>query len=372
VATTERDYYEILGLSRGASDSDVKKAFRRLARELHPDVSDAPDAQERFREVAEAYEVLSKTETRQLYDRFGHAGLREGGFQPGGFDFGHLSDLFASFFRDDAFGAGTRTQSARGADVAAEVVIDLAEAAEGVTRRVPFAVAVACEHCAGEGAEPGTRISTCPTCGGSGRIQQLTRSLLGEFVRSQPCARCGGHGRVIEEPCRECGGDGRVIEERSLDVEIPPGIHDGQRIRLSRAGHTGLHGGNAGDAYVRVRVRPDPRFLREGDDIVSTIHLTMTQAALGASVEVPTVDGEVSVTFEPGTQPGAVVVLQRHGMPVLNGYGRGDHRVVVDVLVPRRLTDEQRRLLQQFDETSGEETYTRDEGFFEKLKHLLR
>ena len=372
MATTERDYYEILGLSRGASDADVKRAFRRLARELHPDISDAPDAHERFREVAEAYEVLSKSETRQLYDRYGHAGLREGGFQPGGFDFGNLSDLFATFFGEDPFGAGMRTQAARGGDVAAEVVIDLAEAAEGLTRRVPFAVAVTCEHCAGEGAEPGTRISTCPTCGGTGRVQQVARSLLGEFVRSQACVRCGGQGRVVEQPCRECGGDGRVVEERPLDIEIPPGIHDGQRIRLSRAGHIGVRGAVAGDAYVRVRVRSDPRFLREGDDIVSTVHLTMTQAALGATVQVPTVDGEVSVTFAPGTQPGEVVVLQRHGMPVLNGYGRGDQRVVVDVIVPRRLTDEQRHLLQQFDETSGDETYTRDEGFFEKLKHLLR
>ena len=372
MATTERDYYEILGLTRGASDADIKKAFRRLARELHPDVSEAPDAEKRFRAVAEAYEVLSKAETRALYDRYGHAGLREGGFQPGHFDFGSLSDLFATFFGDDAFGPFAGSRRTRGADLGVDVTIDLVEAAHGVTHRVPFGVATLCERCAGEGAEPGSRIATCPACGGAGRVQQVARSLLGEFVRSQPCGRCGGEGRVVERPCTACGGDGRVVEERPLDVEIPPGIHDGQRIRFTGAGHTGVRGGMTGDAYVRVRVRSDPRFIRDGDDVVSTVHLTVTQAALGATVSAPTVDGDVDVTFDAGTQPGEVRVLERRGMPVLHGYGRGDHRLVVNVLVPRRLTDEQRKLLEDFDSASSEDTYARDEGFFEKLKNLLR
>jgi molecular chaperone DnaJ len=372
MATTERDYYEILGIQRGASETDVKKAFRRLARELHPDVSDAPDADARFREVVEAYEVLSKPESRQLYDRYGHAGLRDGGFRPANFDFGNLSDLFSAFFGDEVFGGGGGGRRARGADVAADVEIELAEAAQGVRKQIAFAVAAPCSHCAGEGAEPGTRIVTCPDCGGAGRVQHVARSLLGEIVRSQTCGRCGGGGRLAERPCTICGGDGRVVEERPLEVEIPPGIHDGQRIRLTGGGHTGARGGSSGDAYVRVRIKPDPRFLRDGDDIVSTVHLTVTQAALGATLEVPTLDGGTTVTFPAGTQPGEVVVLQRGGMPVLQGLGTGDHRLLVNVLVPRRLTDEQRRLLEEFDAASGEETYGRDEGFFEKLKNLLR
>lgn len=372
MATTERDYYEVLGLDRGASETDIKKAFRRLARELHPDVSDAPDAEARFRQVAEAYEVLSKPETRRLYDRYGHAGLREGGFRPASFDFGSLSDLFSTFFGDDLFGSAPGGRPARGADVGMEVEIDLVEAAEGVQKQVAFAVAMTCERCEGDGAEPGSRIATCPDCRGAGRLQHVQRSLLGEIVRSQTCRRCGGEGRIAERPCTGCGGDGRVVQERPLDVDIPPGIHDGQRIRLSGAGHTGIRGAGAGDAYVRVRVRPDERFLRDGDDLVSTVHLTVTQAALGATLEVPALHGEVPVTFPPGTQPGEVVVLHRGGMPVLHGLGTGDHRLLVNVLVPRRLTDEQRRLLEEFDAASGEETYGRDEGFFEKLKNLLR
>jgi molecular chaperone DnaJ len=372
MATTERDYYEILGLDRGASDADIKKAFRRLARELHPDVSEAPDAGERFREVAEAYEVLSKADTRRLYDRYGHAGLRDGGFRPGNVDFGSFSDLFSAFFGEDVFGGAAGTRRARGADVAAEIEIELVEAAQGVQKQVPFSVATTCARCEGDGAEPGTPVVTCPDCRGSGRLQHIARSLLGEVVRTQTCGRCRGEGRLAEQACRECGGDGRVLEARPLDVEIPPGIFDGQRIRLTGAGHAGARGAVSGDAYVRVRVKADPRFLRDGDDIVSTVHLTVTQAALGATVEVPTLDGQRSVTFPPGTQPGEVVVLQRAGMPVLHGLGTGDHRLLVNVLVPRRLTEEQRRLLEEFDAASGDDTYGRDEGFFEKLKNLLR
>src|SRR5205823_12892160 len=218
MATTERDYYELLGVSRNASESEIKKAFRSLARELHPDVSDAPDAEERFREVVEAYEVLSKSETRQLYDRYGHAGLRSGGFTPGSVDFGSLSDLFAAFFGDDLFG-GARGGRGRGADVAAEVAIELVEAARGATREVPYDVAVECAHCGGEGAEPGSDVTTCPTCGGSGRLQQISRSLFGEFVRTQACTECGGTGRRIEQPCRDCRGSGSVVEQRKLAVE---------------------------------------------------------------------------------------------------------------------------------------------------------
>ena len=369
MAATERDYYELLGVARDADEGEIKKAFRRLARELHPDVSEVPDAQERFREVVEAYEVLSKAETRELYDRYGHAGLRSGGFQPGHFDFGSLSDLFAAFFGDDLIGGRPR---ARGADLVAEVDIELVEAATGVVREVPFRVAVTCKHCGGDGAEPGTEITTCPTCGGTGRLQQVSRSVFGEFVRTQSCPACSGSGRRIETPCTECEGVGRVVEERRLDVEIPAGIHDGQQLRLTGEGHAGVLGARAGDAYVRVHVLPDPRFVREGNDVYSTVDLTMTEAALGARVTVPTLEGEHAIDFDAGTQPGAIVVLRGQGMPVLQGFGRGDQRVLVNVVVPRHLSDEQRRLLEEFDRHADERTYQADEGFFHKLKSAFR
>jgi molecular chaperone DnaJ len=374
MATTDRDYYELLGISREASEGEIKRAFRRLARELHPDVSAAPDAEERFREVVEAYEVLSRSETRDLYDRYGHAGLRSGGFQPGHVDFGNLADLFSAFFGDDVlFGGRGGGGRARGADLAATVEIDLAEAAHGVTREVPFEAAVTCERCGGDGAEPGSEIIACPTCTGTGRLQQVTRSVFGEFVRTQPCPACAGTGRRIEQPCTECRGGGRVVAERTLAVEIPPGIHHGQRIRLSGEGHAGLVGGRAGDVYVEVRIRPDQRFVREGDDIYATVDLTFTQAALGATLSTPTLDGEEELELPPGTQPGDVVVLRGRGMPVLQGYGRGDQRILVNVLVPRRLSDEQRRLLREFDEHADERTYEKaDSGLFDKLKSAFR
>jgi molecular chaperone DnaJ len=371
MATTDRDYYELLGVGRGASDADIKRAFRNLARELHPDVSEAPNAEERFKEVVEAYEVLSKTETRQLYDRYGHAGLRSGGFQPGHVDFGNLADLFAAFFGDDVL-LGGRRRPGRGADLAATVEIELVDAARGATREVPFEAAVICSRCSGDGAEPGSAVSACPTCGGAGRVQQVTRSVFGEFVRTQACPDCSGSGRRIEKPCVECRGAGRVVEDRTLSVEIPAGIHDGQRIRLTGEGHAGVSGEAAGDAYVEVRIRPDERFVREGNDVYTTVGITITQAALGATITIPTLDGEEELELEPGTQPGQTVVLRGRGMPVLQGFGRGDERILVNVLVPRRLTDEQRRLLREFDEHADEHTYDRSEGFFDKLKSAFR
>jgi molecular chaperone DnaJ len=373
MATTQRDYYEILGLARNASESDIKKAFRRLARELHPDVSDAPDAHDRFREVAEAYEVLSKPETREVYDRYGHAGLRSGGFTPSHFDLGNLADIFSVFFGDDLFGgAGRGRARARGADVAAQVEIELVEAATGTAREVPIRTSVSCGRCSGGGAEPGMSPARCPQCEGSGYVQHVSRSAFGQFVRTQPCTRCGGAGTIVETPCERCAGSGRVVEERSLRVEIPPGIHDGQRIRLSGEGHAGALGGRSGDLFVLVRVAPDERFVREGDDILSTVDLTVTQAALGAEVIVPTLEGDVVLRFEPGTQPGEIRVLRGRGMPVLQGFGRGDHRVLVNVRVPRRLTDEQRRLLEELEQRSTDANYRDDEGFFDKLKSVFR
>jgi molecular chaperone DnaJ len=371
MATTGRDYYELLGVGRDAGEQEIKRAFRKLARELHPDVSEAPDAGERFREVAEAYQVLSNSETREVYDRYGHAGLRGGGFTPGSFDFGSLSDIFSAFFGDDLFGGGG-ARRARGADIAAEVEIELVDAARGAKRDVPFRVSVGCDRCHGSGAEPGTSPVTCPTCNGAGRVQQVSRSVFGEFVRTQACPRCGGAGQVVTTPCTQCDGSGRTAAERKLEVTIPAGIHDGQQIRISGEGHSGQLGGRAGDVYVRVRVRTDPRFVREGDDILSTVDLNVVEATLGKSVTVETLDGPLALDFDAGTQPGEIRVLRGRGMPVLQGFGRGDHRVLVNVAVPRRLTDEQRRLLDEFERLSTDDTYERDEGFFEKLKSAFR
>jgi molecular chaperone DnaJ len=371
MATAERDYYELLGVERSASDAEIKKAFRKLARELHPDVSQEPDAQERFRAVAEAYEVLSKAETRELYDRYGHAGLRRGGYSPTDFDFSNLGDIFSAFFGDDLFGR-SRGGRGRGADVGVSVGIELADAFAGVTRTVEVEVATTCERCEGEGAEPGTEHVTCPTCRGQGRLQQVSRSVFGEFVRTQTCPTCAGAGRVVETPCAACEGVGRTLEARELEVEIPAGIHHGQQIRLRGVGHSGANGGPAGDAYVEVHVAGDARFERDGDDILSEVDLTIVQAARGAKVSVPTLEGELELEFEAGTQPGQVRVLRGKGMPSLQRSGRGDHRVLVNVSVPRQLTEEQRELLDRFEELSGEDTYRRDGGFFEKLRNAIR
>ena len=372
MATTDRDYYELLGVSRGASEAEIKKAFRALARELHPDVSDHPEAEERFKQVVEAYEVLSKPETRELYDRFGHAGLRSGGYQPTGVDFGSLSDLFSAFFGDDLLGGGAaRPTRQRGADIAAEVEIDLAEAAEGVKREFTFEAEAVCGVCEGSGMEPGTEAVTCPTCNGQGMFQQVSQSLFGQLVRTQACPSCGGAGKVIEHPCKNCAGSGRELEERKLEVEIPAGIHDRQPIRISGEGHAGNRGGRAGDVYVLVRVRPDERFVREGDDLVSTLELTMTRAALGGKATVPTLDGDAEVVIEPGTQPGAVLTLKGKGMPRLRGFGHGDLRLLLTVLVPRQLDEKQRKLLAQFEESATAATYERDESLFKRLKGVF-
>jgi molecular chaperone DnaJ len=371
VASAKRDYYDILGVEPGASDKEIKSAFRRLARELHPDVSDHPEAQERFREAAEAYEVLSKPETRELYDRYGHEGLRTGGFRPSDFDFANIADLFSAFFGDDLF-AGGGSRRARGADVMAEVAVELEEAAKGVKRAVRLPVAVPCPTCQATGAAPGTSPETCPACGGSGREQTVSSSIFGQFIRTSTCRECGGAGEVVATPCPDCKGARRKMEERTLEVDVPPGIHDGQRIRLSGEGHAGELGGRAGDAYVLVHVLPDTRFVRDGSDIISTVVLTMSEAALGAHTSVPTLDGDVELEFKAGTQAGEVRVLRGKGMPVLQGFGRGDHRLLVNVAVPRNLSDEQRRLLEEFARAEHEANYKAEEGFFEKLRAAFR
>jgi molecular chaperone DnaJ len=365
----KRDYYEVLGVDRGADDASVKKAFRKLARELHPDVNPDPQAAERFREAAEAYEVLSDDQTRARYDRFGHAGVDGASLHTDQFmDFGSLSDLLGAFFGDDLFGGGGRRRPQRGGDLAVTVDLEFAEAAFGVTRNIDVEVIGTCDVCQGSGAEPGTEPERCETCGGQGRVQRVQQTALGQFVQTGACPTCGGRGVTVSDPCRVCRGRGRTPTRQTVEVQIPAGIADGQRLQLRGRGHQGEPGAPAGDLYVAVRVAADPRFQRDGNDIVAVLDLPFTQAALGTTVSVETLDGPHELELKPGTQPGDVITLRGKGVPVLNGRGRGSHRVLVNVLMPSRLTDQQRRLLAEFEATAGEDTYRADESFMSRIR----
>ncbi len=376
MATAERDYYEILGVERGAPDDEIKRAFRRLARELHPDVSDAPDAEERFREAAEAYEVLSDPERRATYDRYGREGLRGGGFTPADFDLGHLSDIFGAFFGESLFGqAPRRAGPSRGGDVAVAAEVSLADAFTGVSLTVPTRVARPCDTCGGTGAAPGTAPTTCDVCSGAGQVQRVSQSVFGQFVRTGTCPRCEGTGRVVESPCQTCEGIGRTLHDGTVDVDVPAGIADGQRIRIRGEGHAGELGGSAGDLYLQVRVPPVAGIERDGDDLHTIAELTMTQAALGTTLSVPGPLEPVEVEIPAGTQPGDVTVLRGQGMPSLERRRPGDFHVHAVVHVPRRLDGEQRKLVEELDAALGYDPYRHDDaeegGFFRRLRNAF-
>jgi molecular chaperone DnaJ len=374
------DYYELLGVERGASAAEVKKAFRRLARELHPDVNrHDPEAEEKFKRAAEAYEVLSDPERRRVYDAFGEQGLRSGGWSPGAGGFGNLEDVLESLFGrgdplfGDLFGFG-RGGPAAGADIAAEVEMSLEEVLTGTTRELSFEAVTTCDRCRGNGAEPGTPIRTCDECGGAGQIRRVTQTAFGQMVRAGTCPRCGGAGKVPEQPCEQCDGRGRVSGTRSWEVEIPPGIESGQRIRITGGGHAGEAGAASGDLYVRVHVAEDERFQREGTDLVSVIEIPATEAMLGTTATVASLDGDREVEIEPGTQPGERVVLRGLGLPDLRGSARGDQHVFVNVIVPGNLSEEQRELAGRLGDTIGPENLSRDgrQGLFSRMRQAFR
>ncbi len=365
-----RDPYEVLGLERDAAEQQVKKAFRGLARELHPDVNaHDPEAETKFKEAAEAYEILSDPERRATYDRYGHDGLRSGGYAPNFDGFGSINDLFNAFFGGG--GSGGRAGPAQGGDLAVAIEIDLIEAANGAKVSVSYEAVERCEHCHGNGAEPGTPIETCERCGGAGQLQALTRTPFGQMVRTMPCDVCHGDGRVPKQPCKECRGRGRTAGRRDVEVDVPAGIADGQRIRLSGHGHAGEAGAPAGDLYVMVSVAEDGRFVREGDDLITALDVPAPLAALGSTLEIPTLEGTGTVELPAGTQPGEVLTLRGEGMPSLRRGRRGDLRVVVNVVIPRRLSEEQRGLLEQLSDSLTEENLRSQESMFAKLRRAL-
>jgi molecular chaperone DnaJ len=366
-----RDPYEVLRLPRDAGDQEIKKSFRQLARELHPDVNaHDPEAEEKFKEAAEAYEILSDAERRATYDRYGHDGLRSGGYAPNFDAFGSIGDLFNAFFSGGG-GFGGQGGPARGGDIAVVAEIDLVQAASGKSVEVAFEAIERCEHCHGNGAEPGTPIDTCERCGGSGQLQGVTRTPFGQMVRTMTCDVCHGDGRVPRDPCHVCRGSGRVERERRLNVDIPAGIADGQRIRLGSRGHAGDPGAPEGDLYVLVSVRDDGRFVREGDHLITALDVPAPLAALGGRLDVDTLEGVAEVELPAGTQPGEVITLRGEGMPSLSRGKRGNLRVVVNVVIPRRLSREQRELLERLSGTLTSENLKTEESMFAKLRRAL-
>ncbi len=342
------DLYAVLGLSRECSDDDIKRAYRKLAREYHPDVNPDDEHREKFKEITAAYNILSDPEKRQRYDL---------GMDGGAFGFGGLGDIFEAFFGAGFGGAqrGPRSRVQQGADILVVTELDLAEAAFGVRRDVTFNTAVVCPTCTGSGCAAGTHPETCGQCRGRGEVSQVARSFLGQVMTSRPCPACSGTGSVVTSPCHDCGGPGRVSQQRTVTVQVPAGIDHGMRIRLSGEGEVGPGGGPAGDLYVECRVADHPVFERDGDDLHCSVALPMTTAALGTTLTLETLDGEVEVSIRAGTQSGHVVTMRARGIPHLRGTGRGDLHVHVEVRTPTHLDDEQERLLRELAKLRGDE-----------------
>jgi molecular chaperone DnaJ len=365
-----RDYYEILGLSRDCGNVDIKRAFRRLARLYHPDVCKEPEAEERFKEIGEAYAILSDPQRRAHYDRFGHGAPQGFGFQTG---FPDIFELFNEVFRT-GFGAPPGAPGpSRGADLEYELAIDLAAVATGIETEVELPRQAECPRCDGSGAEPGTTPQTCPVCGGSGYVERQRRTILGVFATAGPCPECRGRGAVIASPCAECSGSGMVEAAQTVRIEVPAGIKDGQRIRHAGQGDMPAGGGIPGDLYVRVRVQPHEVFRRRDRDLLMQLDLSFSQAALGDCVSVPTIDGDAELTIPPGVQTGDALRLPGQGLPPLHGGPRGDQIMIVRVLTPTDLDDEERRILLELALKRNEEITPQDgdRTFFERIREAF-
>lgn len=368
------DYYAALGVTPSASADEIKKAYRRKARELHPDTNPDPEAEAQFKEVARAYEVLSDPDKRQRYDAYGEAGVSgSGGGSP--FDATGFSDIFDAFFGGGGtrFGGATRTTGpARGPDLEAVAQITFEDAVFGTQTEVPVRTAVACETCEATGAKPGTKATVCGQCGGSGQVRRMRQSILGQVVTAGPCGACQGQGEIIPDPCTDCGGEGRRIVEKTYNVDVPAGVDTGATLRLTGRGAVGTRGGGAGDLYVHLEVLPHERFQRDGNDLISELPISMAQAALGAHLTFETLDGAEDLVIPRGTQPGRVFRLRGRGVPSVDGRGRGDLLVRVAVEVPSDLSADQEELLRRFAADRGESVAPAEEGFFSKIRSAFK
>jgi molecular chaperone DnaJ len=370
---TVRDHYEVLGISRGATADEIKRAYRRLARELHPDANPDPDAETQFKEVAHAYEVLSDPQRRQRYDTYGDDELAA---QPNGFGFGGLGDIFDAFFGGSPFGAAAGGRAASGPpsgpDLEAAITLDFEEAVFGTQAPVTVRTAVVCVECEGSGAMPGTFPTTCTDCGGSGQVRRVRQSILGQMVTAGPCSRCQALGSIIEHPCAECRGEGRVIEEQTYTVEIPAGIEDGRAVRLAGRGAAGPRSGRPGDLYIHVRVRAHERFERHGNDLLCELPISFTQAALGCLLRFETLDGVEDLVIERGTQTGKLLRMRDRGVPYVEGRGRGDLMVRIIVETPTHLTADEEETLRRLAALRGEDVAPPGEGFFSKIRSAFK
>ncbi len=372
----KRDYYEVLGVGRSASDEEIKRAFRRAAQQHHPDVDRSDGAEERFKELNEAYRVLSDRQHRQAYDMFGHAGVDPSGAGFGGFEgfgggFGPFGDIFDAFFGGSPSGRRGRRVVA-GSDLRYDLTIEFEEAVNGVTREIVFPSLVRCDVCTGTGVEPGTEPERCPECNGSGEKRRVSQTILGQMVNIVACPRCGGEGRIVTTPCKACDGEGRVHRERRLEVSIPAGIDSGQRLAIEGEGEAGPRGGPAGDLYVAVTVREHPQLVRRGTELYHQLAITYPQAALGTTVSIPTVEGSEELQIPPGTQSGHEIRLRGRGIPRLRGSGRGDLHVLVMVVVPVKLSKRERDLLRELgDVTAPAQLPKGGGGFFDRIRDLF-
>src|SRR5947209_11705098 len=360
---TTTDYYPLLGVSRAATDEQIRSAYRKLARQFHPDVNDEPDAAEQFKRITEAYEVLTDPQRRQRYDMFGST---TGGFT----DFG-IGDLFETFFGGDLRRREARGPM-RGADLRMEIEVDLLDAVQGRERVITVPRLETCERCHGNGAEPGTSTSTCSTCNGRGEVRQVQQSVFGRLVNVSTCPRCGGAGKTVDKQCIHCRGEGRERKDREIGLTIPAGIDDGQQLRVAGEGEAGMRGGPTGDLYVLIRLKEHALFRREGDDLVHLARLSPAQAALGDEIGVPTIEGpEAKVRVPAGAQHGQMVRVRGKGVPHLGGSGRGDQLVYLDVVVPRTLSKEQRRLYTQLHDIEDATSQDGDQDLFGRIKDAM-